>query len=237
MKRVIGQIFSEDNYGLFKSLESNRIVSEDRFKKLVKSFEEGEILNPIVVNKKMEIIDGQGRFEAKKSLGLPIFYVIDKNANIEDCRRMNHYNKPWSAIDFVQSYSNSGYPDYIRLNDVCKSLGRSPGIVLQLLGKKFEDIRQEDMGRQTLLELITTGNLRFSQSDVEIAMRNNRLLEEISYALGNKCKVTRSSVIRATTFMFGLKKYNHKTMIAHCSLKKVGYVDMASVSNQLTVFF
>ena len=36
----------------------------------------GFIKNPIVVNEKMEIIDGQGRFEVCKEKGLPIYYNI-----------------------------------------------------------------------------------------------------------------------------------------------------------------
>ena len=92
MRKQIAVVYEEDDYSVFKRLEGNRTVLSNRLKNLIESFRGGEILNPIVVNKNMEIIDGQGRFEARRTLGLPIVYVIDPDATIEDCRRINHYN-------------------------------------------------------------------------------------------------------------------------------------------------
>lgn len=66
MSRIFAQVYEEKDYSKFKRLENNRDVTESRKEKLKASIASGEILNPIIVNEKMEIIDGQGRYEAKK---------------------------------------------------------------------------------------------------------------------------------------------------------------------------
>ena len=63
----------------------------------------------------MEIIEGQGRVEACKRLGLPIEYIIVVGATIEDCRVINQANTPWGEDDYIQSYIQSGNENYIRV--------------------------------------------------------------------------------------------------------------------------
>jgi hypothetical protein len=116
MGKAIGEIFEEYDYSKFKKLNGNRDVIKARKGKILKSINEvGYVLNPIVVNKKMEIVDGQGRFEALKELGLPIIYVIDKNAGIKECIAMNIGQMNWRIIDYVMMYAQQGNQNYVRL--------------------------------------------------------------------------------------------------------------------------
>ena len=92
MAKVIGQIFEEENYDIFVKLDDNRDVLSGRLNKLIASISERYVLNPIIVNEKFEIIDGQGRYEALKKLNRPIHYIIAPGAASDDCRRMNKYN-------------------------------------------------------------------------------------------------------------------------------------------------
>ena len=62
--KIIGQVFEETNYDAFAKLPDNRDLSPGRLNKLIASISERYILNPIIVNEKMEIIDGQGRLNA-----------------------------------------------------------------------------------------------------------------------------------------------------------------------------
>jgi ParB-like chromosome segregation protein Spo0J len=89
---IIGYVYQTYKYDSFVRLEDNRDVFSNRLNKLIASISERYICNPIIVNEKREIIDGQGRYEARKSLGLPIHYTIAKGATSDDCRRMNRYN-------------------------------------------------------------------------------------------------------------------------------------------------
>ena len=92
MGKIIGNIYEETDYTKFRKLPDNRDVLSNRLTKLEASLSERAILNPIIVNEKMQIIDGQGRYEALKRMGKPIQYVVAKGANSDDCKRMNRYN-------------------------------------------------------------------------------------------------------------------------------------------------
>jgi len=109
------KILSTKDYNLFKKMVGNRPTQLFRVKKILKSIEKvGYITNPIIVNDKMEIIDGQARFEALKQLNLPIDYIIVNNAGIKECISMNTYNSNWKEMDYINSYANVGNINYIR---------------------------------------------------------------------------------------------------------------------------
>ena len=104
------------DYDVFRRMEGNRKVTAIRSRKIRQSIEKvGYIPSPIVVNEHMEIIDGQGRFEALKQLGLPVFYIVVPNLNLVDCVAMNVNSTPWTLEDYIRSYAETGSLDYMRL--------------------------------------------------------------------------------------------------------------------------
>lgn len=119
MKRNETIIERTNNYNLFKRLEGNREVSPKRVKLIKKSIEQiGYIRNPIIVNERFEVIDGQGRLEALKELGKPIEYIIQPGLGIEECLLMNINQEKWQIIDYVKSYAERGNENYQRLLDL-----------------------------------------------------------------------------------------------------------------------
>ena len=115
--RQVGAIYSSEDYSVFRKLNGNRSVLEQRKNMIMASImERGWIRNPVVVNEKMEIIDRQGRFEALKELGLPIEYVVAKGASISDCIALNIKQKNWSAEDYIKCYADMGNNDYAVLD-------------------------------------------------------------------------------------------------------------------------
>lgn len=110
---VVGQVFSSRDYDSFLKLDGNRSVLEPRKNSIKESIiEHGWIRNPIVVNEKMEIIDGQGRFEALQELGMPIQYVISEGATIDDCIALNLKQKNWQTLDYIKCYADIGKASY-----------------------------------------------------------------------------------------------------------------------------
>ena len=110
------EIKSTKNYEMFKKLEGNRATTVARVNKIKKSIMTvGYITSPILVNENMEIIDGQGRFEALKELRLPIEYIIQNGLNIKECIAMNIYQTNWKVIDYIKSYAAKGNPNYVKL--------------------------------------------------------------------------------------------------------------------------
>lgn len=113
MKRKIAEVWETDEYGLFSFIDGNREVREDRAKKIGKSFDEnGRVLNPIFVNEKYGIIDGQGRYVASKERGLTIQYIKDRSFDLKSCVILNKYNTNWGIADYVNSYVEQGVPDF-----------------------------------------------------------------------------------------------------------------------------
>ena len=115
------------DYGMFKRLEGNREVTKKRSAKIQKSIKKvGYIPVPIVVNEHMQIIDGQGRAEAAKALGLPIYYMIVPGLGLAHCVLMNITSTSWTTIDYVSSYAEIGNDNYKRLLELKMSHNELP---------------------------------------------------------------------------------------------------------------
>lgn len=110
------EIKSTYNYDMFKKLEGNRSVSVSRINKIKNSIMKvGYITSPILVNENMEIIDGQGRYEALKELRLPVEYIVHPGISIRECIAMNVYQTNWVLQDYIKSYAEKGVPSYVLL--------------------------------------------------------------------------------------------------------------------------
>ncbi len=126
-----GQILRTSDYSIFRKLKGNRAVEEQRVKSLVNSIQKvGWVSNPIIVNRKMEVIDGQGRLEALQRLKMPVEYHVVDTADLEACRVMNTYNKSWKPLDYIKSYADSGSKDYQRIYQIMTHFGVNVATVL-----------------------------------------------------------------------------------------------------------
>lgn len=116
------KVYETNEYDKFRKLVGNRDVTAARVSKIIESVRNvGYITSPITVNEKLEVIDGQARVEAFKTLGIPVQYVIHKGASIRECMQMNIKQTNWSLADFVESYAAQGDKNYQRLVDIKKT--------------------------------------------------------------------------------------------------------------------
>jgi len=112
------KIYKTQEYEIFKDLLGNREVKEARARAIIDSIRKiGLKMDPILVNEKYEVIDGQGRIEACRSLGLPIFFIIEQGLGIEECTTMNTKMEVWNIYDFIGSYKAQGNINYIKLDE------------------------------------------------------------------------------------------------------------------------
>lgn len=117
--KVVSEVRRTNDYSKFKYLEGNRGIDEKRVQRIVESFELiGYIRNPIIVNEKFEIIDGQGRVEACKRLQMPVEYCIVKGIGVIECQAMNTVQQIWHIPDWIDSYANLGNENYIRFRNL-----------------------------------------------------------------------------------------------------------------------
>lgn len=111
------------DYDRFQLMESNREQSRGHVEALKAAFEEmGNLtrVQPILVNERMEIIDGQHRFTACKELEEPIYYTQVSGLGVRDARQMNILHRNWQLADYARSYAIGGdanYQRYLQLLD------------------------------------------------------------------------------------------------------------------------
>ena len=119
MNEKVNTVFRTNEYGKFRKLDGNRSVTDGRVAKIRKSIETvGYIQSPLVVNEKFEVIDGQGRLEALKQLGLPVDYIIVTGAGLQECIALNINLKNWTLMDYVDSYAFTGNTSYQYLKNL-----------------------------------------------------------------------------------------------------------------------
>ena len=108
-----GKVYKTDDLSIFKTLEGNRNVEPARVNKIYESIKKnGYIHSPIIVNEKMEVIDGQGRIEALKRANLPAEYIAFEGMTIKDCIALNIYQTGWSLMDYIESFAERGNRSY-----------------------------------------------------------------------------------------------------------------------------
>ena len=150
MQKEIGIVYWTDDLSMFKILKGNREVKGPRKEALVKSIEKnGYIANPIIVNEKYEVIDGQGRLAACKEIGSPIAYTIVANIGIDECQVLNMYTVNWKTEDYIRCFAELGNENYIRLLRL-GNMGftlRTVAFTSSLYGASYADIRTASSGK------------------------------------------------------------------------------------------
>lgn len=149
------QINVTTKYNQFKFLVANRERANAHIERLKEAFVEyGNLtrVQPILVNDRMEIIDGQHRFQAAQELGEPIFYTVAPGLGINEARSMNILHKSWSTDDYARSYAESGdasYKRYLQLREQYPQFRHSVLLIAAESGVErkgiFRDFREGNM--------------------------------------------------------------------------------------------
>lgn len=123
------------DYDKFKTIRGNRIIHQGHLNKLILSIKKKNMLNvnPIIVNERMEVIDGQHRLLAAEKLELPIYYTEVEGARLTEVQDLNVNSKNWSLKDWIDSYIQRGKKDYALLKDFAEAYEISPTIAATLL--------------------------------------------------------------------------------------------------------
>lgn len=102
------------DYSKFKFLKTNREIKESTVKKIIESIRTFGIIpgRPVLVDGDYNIIDGQHRFMAIKSLGHPIPYEVINGDVIAKTMALNSNQAQWKLIDYIKSYAEQGTDCY-----------------------------------------------------------------------------------------------------------------------------
>lgn len=113
-----------NDYSILKKHISNRELDRDNLARIKASLSFKNMLNvrPILVNKQMEIIDGNHRFAAAKELGIEIYYMIQDDSKDEDIVLLNTNQKPWNVYAYLNYYCSRNNPNYVRLKNFMEKM-------------------------------------------------------------------------------------------------------------------
>jgi disulfide oxidoreductase YuzD len=75
-KKVKNRVYSTTNYNQFKYLKGNRAITELHVRRLVEAIKEKDLQVPIIVDEKMNVVEGQHRLEAYKIVGKDQYYTL-----------------------------------------------------------------------------------------------------------------------------------------------------------------
>jgi len=129
------------DYKSFKSLKGNRTVKESHVKKLEVSLNRKNLnhLLPIIVNEKMEIIDGQHRKNALQNLWEKITYVMWHGLWLKDVEMLNSTSKNRALADYLEAFCELEMPEYLAVKDFLIEYWISISVVINLLAGKAWD--------------------------------------------------------------------------------------------------
>ena len=88
-RKKLSNFFSTKNYGQFKKTKGNRPINPSHVDRIKKAIAVRDLKFPIFVTKNMEIREGHHTFQARKELGLPIYYIVMESNDAYDMALLN----------------------------------------------------------------------------------------------------------------------------------------------------
>lgn len=142
------EILVTNNYDMFSKISNRKITSNRKLEEELLA--EGQ-RQPILVNSKFQVIDGQHRLYYLKKHRKPVRYIIDPTADFRTVISMNTSAVNWSLRDYVDAYAIEGDKEFIELskfleeNDILSDqmviaagAGRRRGTATQVIKKLKE---------------------------------------------------------------------------------------------------
>jgi hypothetical protein len=115
---LVNMVYKTDDLSIFKTIDGNRVPNLQHIKRLADSIKiYGMKCNPILVNEKMQVIDGQHRLMAAKEVSSFVYYIILNGYTLSEVHTLNLNQKNWTKKDFMEGYANMGIESYVKLRD------------------------------------------------------------------------------------------------------------------------
>lgn len=147
----VNEVYKTNDLEMFKFTKFNRNILFTN--EMLKQAKEG-FISPIIVNEFMVVIDGQHRLEHAKKAGVPIEYIIKPGLTEHDIVRMNTTQRPWSLLNYIESYANQGLEQYVSLLNLINQKHAGTSVVISVA-------RDSTSNPTGLNELVKTGKFEF----------------------------------------------------------------------------
>lgn len=114
----VNTVYKTNDLSIFKTIKGNRPPNPQHVRRLASSIKHsGMLQNPIIVNEKMQIIDGQHRLLASRGAESFIYFIVLKGYDMAQVQVLNLNQKNWTSKDFMHAYAEMGITSYVRLRD------------------------------------------------------------------------------------------------------------------------
>jgi hypothetical protein len=199
-------VFVTKDYGKFKTIDGNRMINRLHADKIAESMEEKQLVTPIIVNEKYEIIDGQHRFTGCQKKEKPVYYIICEGYGLADVHRLNEKSHDWKLKDFLDGYSvfaqkDSSYSDYVVLKEFIERNKITPAMGIFLTKGEMND--------QDATIIFKNGN--YKAKDLDSAELFMSRLEDFAIHFQERYKT--SVFMKAFKTFSNSSKYNHENMV------------------------
>jgi hypothetical protein len=112
----VNKVYRTNDLSVFKQIDGNRVPNLQHIKRLTESIRVyGMKCNPILVNERMEVIDGQHRLMAAKQAESFVYYIVVDGYSLREVHTLNLNQKNWTKKDFMEGYANMGIQSYVKL--------------------------------------------------------------------------------------------------------------------------
>ena len=206
------QVQTSNDYAKFKTLIGNRKPNDLHIKRLTSSFKQRYLFSPIIVNEKMQIIDGQHRFLAAKELNLPIYYLLVEGYGLEEVQVLNTNTSNWKREDYLKAYCDLGVKPYLQMQQFMLDFPDF-GVAIS------EMILTDKVDGQNKLLRIDKVNMRmqgFQNGELEIPnlLKAYETAEKVLMFKPYYDGYNRSTFVRTLITLFKNENYVHAEMIS-----------------------
>ena len=219
---TVNTVMKTNDYSKFGTLEGNRQLNELHLKRLRSSVMTKNLLfaNPILVNEKFEIIDGQHRFTVCKDLGLPIYYLLVDSFGLEEVQTLNANGKNWKIEDYIDGYCDMGLSEYCYFKSEMKRTGLSLSVLIALLTFNNGD---------TMIE-VKIGKLKLPNKKRGVII--SEWIKDWSKWYSG---ADRRTFVIALVQLYNTKGYNHEKMIQKLQYQSAKIVDCTTSKTYLAL--
>jgi len=160
------KVYYTKDYSIFRALKGNRLLNEAKINRIIDDIRGGlDLLRyyPIVVDEKMNVIDGQHRLYVAKKLKLNVYYVIiTRDLTLEEIAKVNSNTEKWNSKDFIHCYKANDNEHYTTLETFLDTYSFPLSVAQHLL---MYGTAGNDSGNANIKLIFQQGKFKVSYKD------------------------------------------------------------------------
>ena len=217
--KEVNKVYKTNDLSIFKTLDGNRDIIQSHLKRLSKSMKNNKLFSPIIVNEKMEVIDGQHRLMASKINNSEIEYIIVKGYGLKEVQILNANSKNWNSDDYMNGYCDLGKEEYIKYREFKTKYGFGHSECQALLSNE---------ANSSLQPIFNCGEFKIKDYGLAIDMAERITMVSEFYS-GYK----RRSFVFALMNLFNNNNFEFTQFIQKLKIQPTALVDCTTTSSYL----